>query len=144
LPAPTNGEQGVWQISEHLQVDITTLYSLQVLSEDDHPGMLSAGNSKEGLSVLSILDNTKSPLGRKLLRTWILRPLLKEEDLSMRSEGIRFFASSSNLNFVGVLGKYLRQVKDVPRMMLRLRMATASVMDWQNLTSSFLALDQIR
>lgn len=31
--------------------------------------------------------------GRKLLRTWILRPLLKEEDIDMRTEGIRFFAS---------------------------------------------------
>ena len=87
---------------------------------------------------------TKSPLGRKLLRTWILRPLLKEEDIHMRTEGIRFFASSGNLNLVGILSKFLRQVKDVPRMMLRLRQATASVMDWQNLMASISALHQIR
>ena len=62
----------------------------------------------------------------------------------MRTEGIRFFASSGNLNLVGILGKLLRQLKDVPRMMLRLRQASASVNDWQNLMASFHALDQIR
>ena len=53
---------------DYLQVDVPTLYSLGVLSTDDHPAMLSVGKSKEGLSLISIVDETKSPLGRKLLR----------------------------------------------------------------------------
>ena len=82
--------------------------------------MLSGG-SKEGLSLLSILDNTQSPLGRKLLRTWILRPLVKETDIAVRTEGVRFFVSPGSINLVATLQKQLKQVKDVPRMMLRLR-----------------------
>jgi len=50
--------------------------------------MLASGKSKEGLSLLSILDNTKSPLGRKLLRTWVLRPLLKESEIELRTQGV--------------------------------------------------------
>lgn len=108
-------------MKDHLQVDVSTLYSLQVLSQDDHPAVLSAGKSKEGLSLLSILDNTKSPLGRKLIRTWLLRPLLKESEIELRSGGVRFFASPGNTNLVGTFHKHLRQVKDVPRIMMRLR-----------------------
>jgi len=83
-------------MSHHMQVDVSTLYSLQVLSQDDNPAMLSGG-SKEGLSLLSILDNTQSPLGRKLLRTWILRPLVKESDIAVRTEGVATLAKPPSL-----------------------------------------------
>jgi DNA mismatch repair protein MSH5 len=129
---------------DYLQVDVPTLYSLGVLSTDDHPAMLSVGKSKEGLSLISILDETKSPLGRKLLRTWILRPLIKADEIALRTEGVRFFASPGNTGLVGDFHKLLRQVKDVPRMMLRLRQASSSVLDWLNLALTFKALDEIR
>jgi len=111
-------------MSHHMQVDVSTLYSLQVLSQDDNPGAPScahveleplvflsfadpltylstpamlSGGSKEGLSLLSILDNTQSPLGRKLLRTWILRPLVKETDIAVRTEGVARLAKVLSL-----------------------------------------------
>jgi DNA mismatch repair ATPase MutS len=112
-------------MSHHMQVDVSTLYSLQVLSQDDNPGAPScahveleplvilsfadpltylstpamlSGGSKEGLSLLSILDNTQSPLGRKLLRTWILRPLVKETDIAVRTEGVASLAKVLSLS----------------------------------------------
>ena len=58
------------QSSNFMQIDVMTLRSLHIFSEDKHP-MASAkgtGKSKEGFSLFTLLNRCKSKLGQQTLR----------------------------------------------------------------------------
>ena len=74
---------------------------------------------------------------------WFVRPILKEEEIAQRLEAVAFFASSDRHGLVGSLHSQIRLVKDLPRILVRLRKAAASVADWNNLTTSIIALDAL-
>lgn len=52
-------------------IDDETIASLDILAEDEHPAARKTGHSsasKEGLSLLSLLNRTSSPLAVPVLR----------------------------------------------------------------------------
>lgn len=91
------------KLDRFLSIDPQTLSSLQIFHLDAHPSLSGCGPAKEGLSLFSLLDNTKSPLGRNLLRLWFMRPLLDEAEIHDRLLAVRFFTQPSSLDLVGVL-----------------------------------------
>ena len=103
------------QLKDYLHVDKETMHSLQILCNDIHPSIMINGRAKEGLSLLNLMDNTRSILGRKLLRTWILRPILKQQEIIGRQSSLRFFTGQQNQELLMALQDQLRFVKDVPR-----------------------------
>eukprot|EP00960_Hanusia_phi_P025874 745925-Hanusia_phi.AAC.3 len=123
-------------LKDYLHVDKETLHSLQILCNDIHPSTLVNGKAKEGLSLLNLMDNTRSILGKKLLRMWILRPILKEQEITDRQISLRFFIGQENQELLLALQDQLRFVKDVPRVLARMRNSSASLSDWINLTTS--------
>ena len=48
----------------------------QIFQEERHPSAMGIGSSKEGFSVFGSLNCCVSPVGRRLLRTWFLRPII--------------------------------------------------------------------
>ena len=46
------------------------------LQEERHPSGMGIGTSKEGFSVFGMLNRCVSPMGRKLMRSWFLRPVV--------------------------------------------------------------------
>jgi len=74
---------------------------------------------------------------------WFVRPILKEEEIAQRLEAVAFFASPERHGLVGSLHSQIRLVKDLPRILVRLRKAMASVADWNNLTTSIISLDAL-
>uniref|UniRef100_A0A7S1E5Q3 DNA mismatch repair protein MutS core domain-containing protein n=1 Tax=Hemiselmis andersenii TaxID=464988 RepID=A0A7S1E5Q3_HEMAN len=132
------------RLDKFLSIDPQTLSSLQIFHQDAHPSFSGCGSAKEGLSLFSLLDNTKSPLGRRLLRMWFVRPLLDEADINGRLKAVSFFTQPTCHDLVGSLRNLLRGVKDVPRILLRIRKTTSSVGDWASLADSLEALFQLR
>ena len=47
--------------------------------------------SEDGLSLLSVIDKTVTPMGARLLRKWISFPLLDLEKIKRRHEGVEYF-----------------------------------------------------
>ena len=91
------------RLEKFLSIDPQTMASLSIFQQDAHPSLSGCGPAKEGLSLFSLLNNTKSPLGKSLLRMWFMRPLLDEVEIFERLKAVRFFTRPDCLDLVGTL-----------------------------------------
>ncbi|MFW6150932.1 MAG: DNA mismatch repair protein MutS, partial [Chloroflexota bacterium] len=87
---------------------------------------------EKGNSLLSIIDTTRTPMGRRLLRNWVGRPLLDVNGIQQRQDEVEWFYRNgaerqrmrSALADIGDLERLLNRVKNgqvVPRELVTLR-----------------------
>ena len=69
-------------------------------------------------SLLWVLDKTLTPMGGRMLRSWVERPLLNEDKIFYRHEAVEELVNATLLR--GELQKALRQVTDLERVMTRI------------------------
>ncbi|RVW99534.1 DNA mismatch repair protein MSH5 [Vitis vinifera] len=76
----------VTEISLHkfLKLDAAAHEALQIFQIDKHPSHMGIGRAKEGFSVFGMMNKCVTPMGRRLLRNWFLRPILDLENLNSR------------------------------------------------------------
>ncbi|KAK9848837.1 hypothetical protein WJX84_005856 [Apatococcus fuscideae] len=80
-----------------LMVDSGTLQALQIFAEDKHPSCMGIGSTKEGFSVYNMLNKCITNMGRRMLKIWMLRPIV---DLDAINERLGSFKSSRHTNGV--------------------------------------------
>ncbi len=100
--------------SEYLHLDVTTRRNLELLDEG-------------GPSLYGTLNRCRSPMGRRTLREWILRPLLDEESIKIRQDGVAHLLSASGER--RRLRDLLSECRDVERATSRLSMGTGTPRD---------------
>ncbi|KAL8269152.1 hypothetical protein R6Q59_000103, partial [Mikania micrantha] len=66
-------------------------------------------------SVFGMMNKCVTPMGKRLLRSWFLRPILDLDNLNNRLNDISFFVSSEEL--LTSLRDTLKSVKDVPQIL---------------------------
>ena len=79
------------------------------------------------------MDKTKSPVGKKLLRKWLLAPLLEIKQREERLDAISFFQAPEHSPIFRELHQTIKFVKDAERILYRIRAVRASLMDWVKL-----------
>lgn len=89
--------------------------------------------SSEGLSLFGIMNKCKTPVGKKLMREWFLRPLLDQEMIFERHQAVSYFLRPTNREFTQTVLRNLAKFKDLPRILGRIRSICASVSDWCSL-----------
>lgn len=72
----------------------------------------------KGNTLLSVLDETVTPMGARLLREWILRPLLKQLAIEARLDALDYLLHSPLL--LAELREILTAVRDLERTVMRL------------------------
>ncbi len=92
--------------------------SLQIFDNDVHPNMHNGDRKKEGLSLFSILNLTKTPMGRSLLMQWFMRPLLDIQMLNERLDAVQCFYERQDL--ISSLQDCLKHIKNIPASVERL------------------------
>ena len=125
-------------ISKYMHVSPATLTALQIFSTEQHP-LLSAqgyGNAKEGFSLFSFLDRTKSRGGRQKLREWMLKPLAVRHEIEERHDMVEFFLDPSVDKPVGQLMRLLRSVRSIDKIMQRMSKIAATPRDFLDLSST--------
>ncbi|KAG1801295.1 DNA mismatch repair protein MutS [Suillus subaureus] len=122
----------VLTIDQVMHINADALFSLQIFENESHASIHS-DKTKEGLSLFGILDNTRTPLGRSLLRTWLMRPSLSIPVIAARHDAIECFLHPENLAPASTLQTHLKGVKNIPRILGLLQSGKASVGDWQGL-----------
>ncbi|XP_020092403.1 DNA mismatch repair protein MSH5 isoform X8 [Ananas comosus] len=107
----------VTQISldKYLKLDAAAHEALQIFQVDKHPSHMGIGRSKEGFSVFGMFNKCVTPMGRRLLRTWFLRPILDCEILNNRLDTISFFLCCEEL--MSALHEALKSVRDIHHML---------------------------
>ncbi|CAL2254710.1 unnamed protein product [Prunus armeniaca] len=102
-------------LNNFLKLDAAAHEALQIFQTDKHPSHMGIGRAKEGFSVFGMMNKCVTPMGRRLLRSWFLRPILDLETLNSRLNAISFFLSSEEL--INSLRGTLKSVKDIPHIL---------------------------
>jgi DNA mismatch repair protein MutS len=116
-----------------LVIDPTTLRNLEVLE--------AADGGKTG-SLLHELDRTVTPMGGRLLRAWLLRPLLALERIQDRLDAVEEFAFRATDR--AKLRETFKAVHDVERLVARAALGTAGPRDLVSLRQSLAAVPRVR
>jgi len=120
------------QAADALIIDPTTLKHLEVVE--------STGGGRQG-SLLHELDRTVTPMGGRLMRAWLLRPLVALERIRDRLDAVEEFAIRATER-AKVRGT-LENVQDLERLMSRIALSTAGPRDLAALCASIAAVPRV-
>ena len=117
----------------YMELDINTMRNLELVYT------LRSGDKKG--SLLWVLDKTKTPMGRRLIRAWTLRPLLKAAQIKHRQSAVGELAGATVLRSELILG--LKKINDIERLIGKIVYGNAGCRDLKALSSSILVLPDI-
>ncbi|XP_044975995.1 DNA mismatch repair protein MSH5 isoform X1 [Hordeum vulgare subsp. vulgare] len=117
-------------LDRFLKLDAAAHEALQIFQVDKHPSYMGIGRAKEGFSVFGILNKCVTPMGRRLLRAWFLRPIIDIEVINNRLNTISFFLCCEEV--MSALRETLKSVRDVPHMLKKFNSPSSSCTsnDW--------------
>jgi DNA mismatch repair protein MutS len=119
--------------SEGLLIDPMTFRHLEVLE--------GAEGGRDG-SLLSVLDRTQSVAGARVLRAWLMRPLVALERIQDRLDAVEEFAFRATER--GRVRETLRAIHDLERLVGRAALGTAGPRDLVALRQSLAAIPRVR
>ncbi len=93
-------------------------------------------------SLLSVLDQTQTPMGTRLMQNWLLHPLLDPEQINQRQDLIQAFLS--NTAYLKDVRSSLREIGDISRLVSRLGSLRINPREMMALRSYLLILDELR
>jgi DNA mismatch repair protein MutS len=114
-----------------MNLDRTTIRNLEILNN-------IGDRSKRG-TLLSVLDKTKTPMGTRLLKQWIVQPLLQKEEIDLRLDDVSVFYS--DILFREEARTLLQSIYDVERLISKIDALSINPKDLIALKDS---LDSIR
>ncbi|MBP8960991.1 DNA mismatch repair protein MutS [Patescibacteria group bacterium] len=109
-----------------VSIDPSTMLNLEIFS------CLRTG-SKKG-SLISFLDETRTSMGARLLRSWLRSPLQDMAQLEARYDAVGFFIS--HVGYYEKLREFLMEITDIERILSRLSVGIGNPLDLKSLESS--------
>ena len=106
----------VYSLDEFMTLDAATRRNLE-LTETLRSSMQAQHGESKG-SLLGVLDQTVTPMGKRLLRQWVNQPLLDVERIRARQDGVEFFFTRSMLR--AELRAALKPLADLERLTNRI------------------------
>lgn len=120
------------QIADGLLIDPTTLKHLEVVQ--------STEGGRAG-SLLDEIDRTVTPMGGRLLRTWLLRPLTALEPIRDRLDAVEELAVKTTDR--GKTRETLKSIQDLERLISRIALSTAGPRDLMALSRSLASVPRV-
>lgn len=99
------------------------------------------GKERRG-SLLWALDETQTSMGARLLKNWILAPLIKKEPIEERLDAVTELIE--NWTLCELLKDSLKNVQDLERLLSKAVFASANARDLQALSRSLKAIPEIK
>lgn len=128
LDFPRREEQGA-----HLLIDAATVRNLE---------LMETLNGKRKGSLFSIIDETITSAGARLLASQLSAPLTDTHEINNRLDNIQFFAENSDLR--GGIRKFLKHCPDIERSLSRLCLGRGNPRDMLAIASGLQAAQNIR
>jgi DNA mismatch repair protein MutS len=117
----------------HMELDIQTLKNLELAAS-------SRTGEKRG-SLLWVLDKTRTPMGRRLLRSWVLRPLVATAEIKRRQSAVNELYTENVARAELLLA--MREVGDMERLIGKIVYGNANCRDLKALQYSVMQLPRI-
>ena len=124
----------VYSKEEYLELDFNTRRNLELVE--------SMRNKEKKGSLLWVLDKTKTSMGARLLRSWILRPLIDPVAIGNRQNAVAQILK--NQRAADELAELLSGVLDLERLVARAIYGSANAKDLRAICNSMLVLPEIK
>ena len=129
-----NGKTGVIAIKkvniytsvQFMQLDVTAVRNLELCET-------MRTKSKRG-SLLGVLDKTKTAMGKRLMRSYVLQPLLSIPEITMRQNAIEELANDTVMRCEAQ--EYMSGIRDIERMMTKIVYGTATAKELLGLAAT--------
>ena len=108
-----------YTLEQYLRLDMTAVRNLELTE--------TMRNKARKGSLLWVIDKTKTPMGKRLLRGWLEKPLVSITEINNRLNAVEELYSDTLLR--GELTEYLSGSRDVERLMARVVYGTALPQD---------------
>ncbi len=113
-------------LSRYMQLDRSTQKNLEIFE--------SLHDSKKSHSLLKVLDLTETPMGGRLLKTWLTHPLMDIGEIHSRQDAIADFIKHPDHS--REIRVHLSEIRDLERLMMRIETGYASPRDLAGLCYS--------
>lgn len=118
----------------YMFLDAPTQRNLELVSS------LSEGT--KGVSLLGLLDKTVTAMGGRLMRNWILYPLLDLEEINKRQDGVKEL--KDNFILIEDIQNKLKKVYDLERLIGRITLNLSNGRDMLGLKGSLKVMPEIK
>ncbi len=117
---------------EYVLMDKSTLQNLELVSS----------YHAEGKTLYSVLNHTKTAIGARLLRKWLLLPLLSISRIQRRQNAVKYFFEHTELK--ENITPFLHSITDIERLASRISTQRVSPRDLKQLEKSLNSIQDIK
>ncbi len=119
---------------QYMQLDLTARRNLELLE--------TMRNKEKRGSLLGVLDRTRTAMGKRLIRTWIERPLINPAPISRRHNAVDELVHQTVLR--SELRELLTSIYDLERIMTRVVYGSANAKELRSLWQTICNLQPIK
>lgn len=123
-----------YELSDFMPLDESCIRNLELF-------FTNRNSQKEG-SLIWVLDNTLSAMGGRLLRNWLLHPLLSKKQIEARHQKVESFVKNSGL--MRGVRENLDKLYDMERLLSRLSLGTGNARDLIAMKESLKVVPQLK
>ena len=132
LEAPSEIE--FYEETEFMSLDISARRNLELTRS------MMTGDKRH--SLLWVIDNTKTAMGKRILRSWLERPLVNVSQISRRQNAVAELVDNSMLR--DEIKELLTGVNDIERLLSRIAYSTANAKELRSLCTTVQRLPAIK
>ena len=126
-------ELNVYSKGQYLELDINTRRNLELTES-------MRSKEKRG-TLLWVLDKTKTAMGARLLRSWVIKPLINPAIISNRQAAVSDFVKNQTVN--DRIAEILASTLDIERLTAKAVYGTANAKDLRSICDSIKCLPQV-
>ena len=123
-----------YSLSDHMVLDPSTLKNLEILKNN-------VDNTKDG-TLLQIIDFTETAMGKRLIKNWLINPLLEQEDINKRLDIVESVRNAYALQ--SGIDSALENIYDIERIISKISLETANGRDLVALNNSLKMIPLIK
>ena len=123
-----------YEESEFMNLDISARRNLELTRS------MMTGDKRH--SLLWVIDNTKTAMGKRTLRSWIERPLVNVSQITKRQNAVAALVDDSMLR--DDIKELLTGINDIERLMSRIAYGTANAKELRSLYATLDVLPQLK
>lgn len=119
---------------EYLMIDAASINHLELVANSQ--------NGRRENSLLAVLDGATTAMGSRMMKQWLLRPLVQQADIEHRQAAIASFIAE--IMRARELRSDLEAIADLERVVGRIALHRATVADFHALKNALVVLPQVK
>ncbi len=116
----------------HVWIDSFTIRNLEIIQSNHHTG----------ISLLDVVDRTLSPMGSRLMRNWLILPLLDISEINDRLNTVEYLITDNNL-FTN-LSESIQEIGDLERLISKVALRRINPKELLQLSKAVKAVGKIK